>query len=266
MWPFELNTNSSQAVGLVAWWPMSASRSINGARNLSRALHLANIGVPTLGYDSHVGPVKQTTTSTALGVDSAPSVGTEITMMAWASYSLQTDYMPLISMAGSVGLTDRYTIYIAGNQVIDSCFAVATRGIDKTCQSVGPTGLGYTAGKFHLWAATFETSRRVAYLDGAPGTAETSSVVMSPLIKVRVGCEYYSGANQWGPSGSLRIADVRIYNRVLSNAEMQYAFHPAHRWDLYWQPQRRYYYALSQAIFQAAWAKRTNTLLGGGIN
>lgn len=62
-----------------------------------------------------------------------------------------------------------------------------------------------------------------------------------------------------------------VYRRTLSPAEMwqasrQLAYcHVNPDWSA-WGRRRRYYYAPSQAAFLAAWAARSNHLIGGGVN
>jgi hypothetical protein len=41
------------------------------------------------------------------------------------------------------------------------------------------------------------------------------------------------------------IADVRIYKRALSDAEVWALYDPRSRWDLYWQPNTRAYSFMS---------------------
>jgi hypothetical protein len=75
-----------------------------------------------------------------------------------------------------------------------------------------------TAGVWQHAAGTFETSRRQAFLNGAGGTAETTSLAPVGISEILIGTRRISGALGLYYNGG--IAEAAIWNAILTDAEI----------------------------------------------
>jgi hypothetical protein len=89
---------------------------------------------------------------------------------------------------------------------------------------------------------TDATSHKV-YLDGK--YENSSSTVLTPgamntIDRTTIGRIQYSGGNAYFNG---RVADVRVYDRVLTDEEIHTIWDPGTRWDLYYPLGRKAYFA-----------------------
>lgn len=132
--------------------------------------------------------------------------------------------------------------------------------------------LNLLASATYITTGTLGLSSKSAYKNGVADGTVTGSATNSTL-NVYIGCANKGAGTTWYYYiGNIRACLIAF--RPFSPAEMWLASrqmtycHLNPDWDA-WRRRRRYYYAPSQAAaaaFQAAWAARTNTLLGGGFD
>lgn len=124
------------------------------------------------------------------------------------------------------------------------------------------SGIAYVANQWQhgvgIWSAA---NYRQAYLNGIPDTADTTSKIPASFAASYIG----AGAASVNVGITGAIAEVRVYNRVLSGAEVMALYAPQSRWDLY-QAARRWYYVPAGPAFLAAWAAHSNSQVGTGVN
>jgi hypothetical protein len=100
----------------------------------------------------------------------------------------------------------------------------------------------------HLTAVELSANSRACYLDAAnKGTDTTSVSVTLPSNAVESIGKYDAPGGGTGNNLNGTIADVRVYNRALTDAEVWELYDPRSRWDLYWQPNTRAYSFMSAA-------------------
>lgn len=103
-----------------------------------------------------------------------------------------------------------------------------------------------------------------AYRNGVAEPGSMSAWGGSSTVSLYIGGVHDLVETFWG---AFNIRAVAIYNTTLSPAQMWQRSHMlAHMenpdWSV-WGRQRQYYFAPTAAVFQAAWAERTNRLIGG---
>ncbi len=239
---FELNTNSPQAAGLVAWWPMLASRGMGKLRDMGGRGLDGTLGTgtnsPAWSGDGVVG--------TALSFDGGDYVNIAITSAA-QSYTF-IFWMKSSAAAGTV----QYLIdfqsgrFVIAHQSSSSGKLGYYDGNDwRVLQSAPIDGL------WHHLAFVFNsvTATGMAYIDGVAGTSAVYSAANLGGT-ARIGNKYNGTGN--GFNGSL--GDGRIYLGVLPPSIIYQMYDPATRWDLY-APIRRWW-AVEEGIFH-------NVLIGG---
>lgn len=259
-WPFAINSNSPQANGLVSWWPWLASR---GAvwRDLKGIVNLAPTGSPTqrpadtMGWcTSLVGTSSQRWTGTSTQLDAVIAGNQQWTAVVWVRQASATSNKWLLSkynlstFRGIDFRVDPSNLYL---QITDTGGTVRQPVLPWTLATGAWTlvSCGMRANQQVFIKANTKASV-VADLSSYTFAANTDAFTVGGVTN------FFTGD----------VAEVRIYNRGLSDAELNAMYIPETRWDLYRQP-RRYYYAphvAAAAAFNPVWARRANTLLGGG--
>jgi hypothetical protein len=128
------------------------------------------------------------------------------------------------------------------------------------------TSTSITAGVSYSFVGTYDTVGVInLYLNGALDNG-TYSATPNIQIQQSAGWQFKVGSTGSDHSGLKTVWDVRVYGRVLSPAEIAYYASPRGL-SLYTPPRRRVYFGVTAAggSFQAAWARRANTVVMAGV-
>lgn len=231
---FRLNTSSPQANGLVAWWPMMDSRGITGpVRDLvAGRFPMTQINSPTWVNDSQFG--------SCLLFDDASSeyirysggiVGSPpFTISAWfridAAAATQVVYCESQQFSGQF-----WRLYIDGN---DLRLYWHVKGVGHAICSTANNSISLNTWQ-HGCAIEAASNDHVLFLDGSNRDTNADDQSPTNIWGTGIGARYDNV-----PDGFIsgRITDIRVYNRVLSDAEVYQLYDPATRWELY-QPMAR---------------------------
>jgi len=257
-WPqFTLNSDSWQANGLIAWWPLIP---VNDARDLALngKFNLINTNNVTWITDSAMGLVPlfdNVSSQYFTGINPVNAYGFSV-----AIWFLDDD--------GSTN--DRNLIQIQDTSVSNHYLRVSRDDVASNVVIIRVSaGVGsevsttntYQTNTWNHVTGTFNSADlREVWLNADNANRGTDSANISVPLNIDsmdIGREGDSTpADFW--SGSM--ADIRIYNRILSFAQIYALWHPNTRWDLYKQiPDRRF--QLSPVI---ATIMRNRALRGAG--
>lgn len=222
---FRVNRASAQAKGLLAWWPALGSRGCNVWYDRVHGISLANSGgvydvsVDTLGWAKNWAT--DDIYAAATGAPFLTAVGTQLTIAAWVRIT-----------SGSTG--NRHIFSVTTNSSAAIAYQVLRSNtglwfyVGATSQA---TGLVFSDTAWKHIVCRYDGQNLQSYLNGVEvGTPAAYSSVVSvgteniPAIGART-----SAANYWRGD----IADVRVYGRVLSAAEIWQLYAPETRWALY---------------------------------
>ncbi|MHA2079407.1 MAG: LamG-like jellyroll fold domain-containing protein, partial [Candidatus Thorarchaeota archaeon] len=276
---FTLNKSSPLAEGLALWVPMTdMSYHDRVGRNV-----FVPTNTPTWLIDGKFGGVIDfdRASNEYLYLNKPIITAEPFTMACWFNIADNTNYHALMGLATESGGGREWESFmllaqgaVAGDPV--RCWAYGTT------DTGGPadTTTGYSVNTWHhacgVW--TSDTSR-AAFIDG--GSKGTDSTDVGDVIAENtcIGAIYqYQGSLVVDGPTDGRIANACIWNRALSDAEVEYAYR--NPWDLY-QPVRPRYWTFVLAEeegeeasdSQAAYLKGEDTatdaqaaFLAGGIN
>jgi len=229
--PFTINWDSWQARGLIAWYPLIP---VDAAPNLAAHKHfrLNNTGAVWVA-DPVMGRVPQFVNDGSNDRFDLQSIVwpfpiTPLTMCVWFN-TTDIDGSGTLFEFGS-GNSDSYRLQTAGGVAGDP---VSFRA-NISGGSNALTSTGYSANTWHHACGLARSiTDRSAYIDGGSRGNNAVSRDVSAATQLRIGLRFNGGQDFDGT-----IADVRIYNRALSDPEVFALWDPRTRWDLY-QPIRR---------------------------
>lgn len=261
-----VNWDSPQSRGLVAWYPFWLERSVPasvrgwlfGRYGLAPQNSPANIGDGVFGRSiNFVASGSQSLLSGTTPVSAPP-----LSMSCWFRANDNVSNRALIGIHNSTALANGFLLIPAG--------AISGKPLQFYTQTTttgnASTTTGFSANTWHHGVGvTSSVASRSVYLDGgSKGTDATSSVPSSTPNSIAIGARYNSGTLglQWDG----RIAEVRIYDRALSDAEVYSHWHPDTRFELYRRRSRRRIFVMQSPAFKAWWASRVNQLSGAGVN
>jgi len=234
--PFELNKNSLQANGLVAWWPTIASRGGNVMMDLARRHNAAFNGGLTWTIDPNAGNILDYNGSSGYlsfsRTGDIPTSSEAFTLSVWIEDNTTVD---------NLGTYHRIISYYDESQNIqlglgrtetsgDRCFYIynlSGGGGDPSEVTMGDVPLILN----HV-IATFDGSNVYKiYLNGFDkgGGSMVTGVGGFTANSTTV----YIGQRGNGAYVDGTIGDVRFYNRALSDAEVWQLYDQATRWELY---------------------------------
>lgn len=251
--------------GLMFFW--SANLDYNGVLASDFTGNMANkviSGTVIHRFDPIVGyyldcSAAATRISTGITVDPPSS----ITVATWMRAPTNGAYQAVVCKWSGTAYLQAYVVYITSAGTIWWVVNDPLGGDQNIT-----TAAVYADNKWHLivcqtwdvgansYIRTFVDGRLVAWSEPITGGIYQGA---APLI---IGSA--ADGSQSNPFAG-HIADVRIWNRSLRDAEVQRMYDPATRWEMY-ATQRRYALTAPGPAFKAAWAQRHNTLLGGGVN
>ncbi len=229
---FRINTQSPQAQGLAAWWPTLGQQQRAGPLRdyVQNRYPMTQYNTPTWQMDGQLGQslLFDDAASEYLSAGQAVVTAPPYTLSAWFRSDDATASQVLVGLVDSTVATHRSFLFAYGGGGIDPV-AFAIQGGAGTV--IVNTTTGYTAGKWHLATAIeYASTNRAVYIDAGEVGTDNTNVVPAGLNETSIGM-----LRDFTPSSpfSGQIADVRIYNRALSPAEIWSLYDPATRWELY---------------------------------
>lgn len=271
--PLILNRDSPQVRGLVAWWPLGDG----GWREVLSGISPQAVGTngPTvvphqlggLAYDG-IGGGSGATDGAWLDVSNVPlgAITTEATVAFWVRLRNATPGaegktgFPVCFQYITGGFASHYpwtdgTAYVStfrsasgGRQTI-----TLASDVDRASWHLVAVSTRNGSGNWR-----FAQNGRVIYT-----AAGEASVTMDATARWIGATDIATSAHAYGLDG--QVADVRLWRRALSDAELWALYDPATRWDLYWQPSTRahaWYLPVAGGSFNPAWAAGSNVILG----
>lgn len=234
-WP-TYNIESQQAQGLVAWWScFGANRGQVALRDALGRYHMTAFNTPTVS-PSAFGPVVlfNDAATEYLAVAKAVVLAPPFSANVWFNSDDAASAQTLFSLGIASGGNNYYWVQAAG----------ATGGDPVQVRSRGPLGnrtanstTGYSINTWHLATGIFEsTTSRSALIDGGSKSTTAGAGGGHVPDSTRIGNRTDNDTNLF----SGMIAEVRVYNRALSDAEALAHWEPPTRWELHQMPQRRW--------------------------
>lgn len=221
---FDVNWDSPQSRGLVAWWPFIGGQG--GWPVPDRAFQrypMAPFNTPTWISDGEKGwaVLFDDAANEYLSVSASPVIA-PFTLSCWFNSDDLINNQVLVGIGGAAA---NYTELVAsgagGGDPIDI----------RSAAGGGPgaavTTTGYSANTWHHACGVEFGASRAAYIDG--GSKGTDANVRAPALTTTFIGRHAVGGGIWFMSG--KIMDVRIYNRALSDTEVYNLY--ANPWELY---------------------------------
>ncbi len=233
--PFELNTDSPQAAGLIAWWPTLASRGMNKLRDMGgRGLDGTFNGGLTWGADGTMGAALTFNgTSGFVSIASMPTLSGIMSMSCWfnsATVTAGARYMG--GDCNVLGDTFQYILSLnnsAAKVTFQWSGAYTLTGVATLNANTWYHVLATRTGVAGAWTARI-------YINGLldkQGTTATNPPAAQLVSLGRPG-----GYNGLYWNGAL--ANVRLRNIAVPASIAWQEWDPATRWDLY-APIRRWW-------------------------
>ena len=223
---FELNWRSPQADGLVLWLPLGTSRP-TGTSHIDRVRKISFVeGDASWSVDGDRGwsMLFDDAASEYLGASAAPVTAVPLTMSCWFKTDDASNFGVLVSIANSSATNEMFAMEIA---------SWAT-SITAWTESSAAAGRALDVGNIinntwhHACSVFTAPALRAAFLDGGNKGTSVTNVTPSGLDRIGIGVRYDLTPVNYMTGN---IADVRIYNRALSDAEIYR--HYANSWELY---------------------------------
>ncbi len=230
---FKLNGGSWQATGLVAWYPMMPnllrSERVVPPLATSAAVSLSsatNLGGTCGSYDGSTSYLQR---AVAVRVVTGPP----FTVAVWCyPTSVSGDRMGWSSI----------DLNFFGWYLYNSGTTPNFQAYNGTASVASSTGTAVANTWQHMAGVETSTIARACYFNGgSKGTNTQNGAISQDVPSTRESIGIYQAGGAQADFFSGLIADVRIYNRALSDLEVAMLYDPATRWDLYWQPNRRAY-------------------------
>jgi hypothetical protein len=232
--PFTVNRESQQAQGLIAWWPIMNDHGGNNIRCMidtrnggaissgSQAWGGSDFGFPAAAFSSSGGH-QVTGFAQALG---------DFTVSVWFHPQDTDTHGRIVDKTESTGFM------MARNSFNDDSFRASI-------QSTNVATLTIINHRPHLGVLRRTGTTGILSFDGL---STSGSAVVGNTVTSTDAFKIGGGAN----SATQRIWDVRIYNRALSDHEVNALFDPSTRYDLFYPLGQKFY------SFSAAAAAATN--------
>jgi len=261
-WPWNMNQDSWQAKGLVAWYPLGAHPR-EGWDFKSRRYDLTNtnnvpvIQSPLMGR----GFGFTAASSHHFRTNTPPVTAIPLTIAIWFISPGTTDFSMIVdlhnSAAGATRESFQTLAFGSSGSFTSTCAAADSNSFDTTTSSIA-----WTANQLTHQAGVFvSATSRIAYINGrANGTNVTSSTPAS-INRFTIGGRL--GTDTIANPVTGQAFDARIYNRPLIDAEVFALYDLKTRWDLYY-PIGRIVYSFPQAAVITARVP-SRLLLGVGL-
>lgn len=180
---FTLNADCAQAQGLVAWYPMGGAGGVFvpdfvGGNNLTTGMSgVHNLGKTGAPEESFTAASSQYSEGVYIGASALP-----LTLAGWCS-DTTSGTARVVLCVGTNGANTRVQV------VTDTAAHIGAQSVD----AAGTTAVGYSAAtysngvEFHYAAVFASATSRVAYLGGAAGTVQTTSIPTSGFNRILIG-------------------------------------------------------------------------------
>ncbi len=217
---FTLNRYSQQARGLVFWLPLVDLLLTDRVR----AVSLSTTGSPFIVRDVPRSAYQFNGTTEYLSVTTAPVTAPPFTIACWC-YQRSAATRVAVSLNNSADTTNFH------NLEITSASVYRCRSQDATTVSSAQAAVTAPAVTWHHLVGVFAaTNDRRAFLNGGNKGTSASSRTPSGINQLTIGALGGSTKSEF-INGNL--ADIRIYNRALSDEEVTDLYNPDTRWQLY---------------------------------
>ena len=231
--PYQLNRNSPQARGLVAWWPTTGIGLGTDPDLKDRSGHgydMTAVNTPMVVTDGQMGRavLYNAGASEYLKITSAVVTAEPFTLCCWA-YVTTAGRIAYMSIADKDVANRYHSLSWDSTPEGGGPAAVVARSYDGTVFDA-PTSTSRTLNVWEhvcgVWAAAND---RRAYINGGHKGTDANASGASAGID----CAQISGLADSTPGGyvSGRIADARIYNRALTDQEVLDLY--LNPWELY---------------------------------
>ncbi len=228
--PFSINYDSRQAAGLVALWTCFNQRGVEALRDPVGTYDMTPFNTPTISNDFEMGPVVEFTVGNSeyLELDRAAVTGTPLTITCWFNSFSVTIAQSLVQIGDKDAAADLYALSLRGNAGGDPVTGVRIAGGGP---SLCNTTTGYLANTWHHAAMVcWNDTDCDTYIDGGSKGTEAAARAPAAWDRTSIG---RSGDSTPGNYFSGRIAEVRVYNRAMTDAEVWQLYAPETRWELY---------------------------------
>jgi len=239
-WPHTLNKDSWAAQGLVAWYPFPPFKDATslGPRYQQTLMNngsIAWVSDPEMGLVPHwAGP---TGTTEFFEFDSAVFTATPFSIAAWVrndAAALGNDFC--IAQVGDKDVAQHYFRLGSEDLTGDRVRAAVAAG---GAQASADTTTAFSLNEWFHAVGSFDSSTsRSSWMNASGKTTNTESRTVSGADRTSIGIE---GDSSPGDSWEGDMADVRFYNKVMTDEFVDYLFQPWSRWDLYYELGKVFY-------------------------
>jgi hypothetical protein len=220
--PFQLNRYSSQARGLMAWWPMAFPFTFD-LQDFSGKNKFGTFVGATWAIDPERGPVVNFDGS-GDRVDcgqTAYSSSEGISISMWFYWNgTPAGFDIIAAQVTDSNWADGWGFYTNGSQTQLHFF------IQEWNTNFASIALP-SANTWHHLIGTWDRATVRIYVDDVEGTSDVYSGSITETAMITLG----EGGAGFDLNGKLQ--DFRIYNRALSAAEARALYDPQTRWELY---------------------------------
>lgn len=236
--PVCLNTDSPQAVGLVAFWPLHG-RSAQAYRDYAGrgAFPLTEVGtMPVLPGPGEAWATSNTAVTTNyLTVTGLPATAAPFTVGLWFYATSTTTDQALWSATDSGG--NQLFIVWAGLTT-----AALSASVNANSSMVSATsGAVFAVNTWTHGCAVFASSTsRAAYLNGGNKGTETTSRTPTGIDRCHLGT--YEAGGSFNTPLNGRLSHVCVWNVAKSDQDVVEMYDPATRWELYYTLGKRVYF------------------------
>lgn len=227
---FTINRESPQARGLVGWFPVIGSNSVSLINRIN-GTPLQEVVTedthPHYIYDGEMGAVLENVNAAPvthkLGTSDPSLRPSQFTISAWANATTGFDASDsFVSYGPSDNSAYGYMLYY--NTAGDiTRFYIGTGGWVNI-----ESDNGNTVGEFYHYVGTYDGTNLVFYVNGRQQSGSASGT-----IDYGVSPSFCLWTYQSGVGIDCKTGDIRVYDRVLSAAEVYSSYAPNTRWDLY---------------------------------
>lgn len=225
---FDINLASPQARGLVCWLPLPGPRRGGYLDRAQRRTYTPNNG-PVWTADGWFGEslLLDDVANQYLSVSGIPVAGYPLTVVGWFRSDDITTNQGIVALSNTASSDLIWIRANSGPAAIRLAVVVsgAVDGVNSTAN--------WTDGAWNMACGVLASATdRAVFVNGRfKGTDTSSAAFPSSANLTTVGAVVDAGSVGIKLSG--KVADVRIYNRALSDAEVWGLYDPATRFDLY---------------------------------
>lgn len=244
-WPFRINPDSPQAIGLELWIPFVQGHGVvlpiqsrTSGQGIFRADAVGGYGIDFNSTDHNVA---------TLAYPDAPFLTSQGMTVVWMGV--------LDQVAASMPLVIKNTNHQAANTPfnfrtggIDAAGFAFGRGSSSANNEYTTSGGVLSANTFYVLAATVSNdliqTAPILFWNGntaTPGAGGNTGTVSGAGQDLRIGGDFFV----W--NSDYFVSEVRLYNRGLPYSVLFDMYNPQTRYDLYWSPSNVAYFDLMGA-------------------